>query len=109
MLGDSGAGSVGLAGATHVLRRTGLVLGQVVGTGVVRDTILEDPGIGGSGVSSITSLSVVSLQEVEDTRLHVPMTSSRHTHTHSHTHTLTHTHTHTHTEEGLTETQSMST
>ena len=52
---DSGAAVHGCTVPADVLRLTLLVRGQEVGAGVIRDAVLQDPGVGGSRVTSLTA------------------------------------------------------
>ena len=56
-----GALSRGLTGLAGILSCALLIRSQVVGAGVVRDTILEDPGVGSCWVSPSTPVGAVCL------------------------------------------------
>ena len=55
----------GLTVPAHILRLTGLVSSQVVGAGLVRDTVGKDPGVGSCWISSLTAVGFVLLQRKE--------------------------------------------
>ena len=59
---DGRAAPAGGTCPADVLRGALLVLGEVVGAGLVRDAVLEDPGVGGCRVPSLAPVGVVSLR-----------------------------------------------